>query len=180
MSEKETWDIKDISEETHELVKKAARHDKMKIHDWVEMTLKNAAHGALEPEKIITDPAKLGMLLTRIDRRLAHMENNPLHQGARVVTDGAKALGESAREIYERVEARKWFDKSYEMAGKACGILSQHFKAWWESRGGHTTSNTDISSTQPTEHTTIVEAEVVEETPVADHKPKKDKGYTAE
>ena len=165
--DKETWDIHDISAQTYELIKKAARHEKMKIHDWVEVTLKNAAEESLNAEKIVQDPARLGALIRSIDKRLAHIENNPLHHGARVVSDGAKALGESAREMYDRVEARKWFDKSYETAMKACESLGQHFKIWWESRGNPvSTSENFVEPTKNDTATVVEETAVEEETPV--------------
>ena len=176
MSDKETWDIKDISEEVHELVKKAAKHDKMGIKEWVEETLKNAAQDAIEPEKIITDPAKLGEMLRKINKRLDSMEKNPLNSGARMVTEGAKALGESARDIYERVEARKWFDKSYETAAKACDTLGQHFKTWWESRGGSTTTAEQAEQkTNADNPENVVDAEFVEEETTTKSKTKKEK-----
>jgi hypothetical protein len=164
MSTKETWDIKDISEATHELVKKAARHDKQTIHDWVEAALRDAAEQSLEPGKIVTEPEKLGAMIKSIDRRLASIEHGPLQHSARLMTEGAKAIGESARDIYERVEARKWFDKSYETAAKACDTLGQHFKTWWESRGGSTTASSFTESTENKAGTeTVVETVVVEE-----------------
>lgn len=169
--QEEAWDLLHISEETRKLISKAAKHEKKSVAEWVEDALKLSAEQALDPAAAVNDPATLGALLRRIDKRLAHIENSPLQNSARMVSEGAKVFTDSARDIYERVEARKWFDKSYEAATKACDTLSQQFKSWWESRGTHTTSTT----TEKPDMDMAEDAQVVEEAK-PESKSKKEEG----
>ena len=109
-------------------------------------------------EESMDESSQLDQILTMlksIDQRLTKLEQNPLNDGARFVSQGAKAFADTAKEVYEKVEARKWFDKSYEAASGACDTLGQHFKTWWESRGGSTTEAPKKSDED------VVEGEVI-------------------
>lgn len=119
-----------------ELVDKAAKKQHKTTHEWVGESLKQAADDVLYPEQAQNFSAVVASL-QRIEERLSKLEHSPLHDGAKVLSEGAKAFTESARDIYEKVEARKWFDKSYEAASKVCDNVSEQFKTWWETRSSH-------------------------------------------
>ena len=153
----ENFDANEISAATQELVLKAAKKQNKSPNEWAEEALKHAAQHALHPEHA-QDFSAVAATLKSIDDRLAKLEQNPLHDGARVISEGAKAFSESARDIYEKVEARKWFDKSYEAASKVCDTVSDQFKTWWETRGGKTTAEKTQSTDQP------IEGEVIKKT----------------
>src|SRR5271154_1450468 len=108
-----------------------------------------------EHSEIISQLKKISTRLSKIEERLTHLEHTPLQDGARVISQGAKAFTESARDIYERVEARKWFDKSYEAASKVCDTVSEQFKSWWETRG----NKAEAEKTKPMEGEVIKKRE---------------------
>jgi hypothetical protein len=149
----ENFTIHEISAATQEWVLKAAKKQSKSPNEWAEEALKQAALHTLHPESA-QDLSGIAATLKSIDDRLAKLEQSPLHDGARVISEGAKAFSEGARDIYEKVEARKWFDKSYEAASKVCDTVSDQFKTWWETRDGKTTATVD----QP------IEGEVIKKT----------------
>jgi hypothetical protein len=121
-----------IHSDVEKLIERAAAHHHQSVDKWAEDVLQEAAEKALHPEGCLHSALTMCDTLKRIDRRLANIENSPLQDGARYISQGAKTVADSARDIYSHVEGQPWFERSREMVVATFGTISDEVKSWFK------------------------------------------------